>query len=268
MRLLQFKPRAEIPFDQPMKGYDESRQMAAASAAIRQLYDLERLVEMPIYPLSVAARYGRVPISTVADWVTGRDYPTKEGTKRSRPMIIPADGVGDYVSFTNLTEVHVLSAIRKVHRIPMKDVRACVEYLRNAYGDPHPLANPRMRISGVTLFLDEANQLVNLNKSGQLAIRGIMDASLRRIVHEGATPVTLFPWLADPSSKDAPQLIAIDPRIAFGKPHLVKSGTPTSAIHMRYHLGGELKARLAEDLGESVAAIDEALRLEQRQKAA
>jgi uncharacterized protein (DUF433 family) len=253
----------------PERAYHELSTAMKGTAAIRQLYDLDRLVEMPIYPLSVAARYGHVPVSTVEDWVTGRDYPTKAGgLKRSKPMIFPADGRGDFLSFTNLTEVHVLSAIRKVHRIPMKDVRACVEFLRNAYNDPHPLANPKMRTNGVTLFLDEATHLVNLGRSGQLAIRDIMDASLRRIVHEGATPVTLFPWLAGPTAKEAPQLIAIDPRIAFGKPHLVKSGTPTAAVYLRHHSGGESKSRLADDLGESAAAIDEALRLEQRPKAA
>lgn len=237
----------------------------ASQATLKALYKTATLVDQPIYPLGVVARYVRVPTITVRSWVVGRTYPTSTGKRLWEPLIEPADGVGDFLSFTNLTEIHVLSSLRRFHDIPMPKVRQAISDLRNVHGDRHPLANKRMRTDGMDLFLDEVRTLVKLDGTGQLAIRQVMVSYLKRIVHEGQHAVRLYPWIDEPDDA-APRLIAIDPRVAFGRPFLAGSGTPTAAVIDRFS-AGETIAELAEDLSETSEGIEQAINLEQRRAA-
>jgi uncharacterized protein (DUF433 family) len=238
---------------------------APKRSSLTDLYRTGRLIDQPIYALAHVARYVGVPTNTVRSWVVGREYQTSKGRRRWTPLIKPADGAGDFLSFTNLTEVHVLGALRRYHGIPMPKIRQAMADLRQHLDDPHPLANKRMKTDGRELFLDEVNKIIRLDGSGQLVFRDIFSIYLQRIVHEGQFAVRLYPWISEPS-KDAPKVVAIDPRIAFGRPFLTASGAPTAAVMDRFS-AGERISDLASDLGESPESIEQAVQLEQRRAA-
>ncbi|MEO7271583.1 MAG: hypothetical protein ABIX28_09040 [Vicinamibacterales bacterium] len=233
--------------------------------SLTALYRPADLVDEPIYALAQVARYARVPTNTVRSWVVGRSYRTSAGPQQWEPLIQPADKIGEFLSFTNLTEVHVLGALRRYHGVPMPAIRQAIRDLREHLGDKHPLANKKMRTLDGRLFLDEVTSLLRLDGSGQLVFRDVFADYLRRIVHLGNLAVRLHPWISEPAH-DSPELVAIDPRIAFGKPFLVKSGAPTAAVMDRFQAGETITA-LSVDLRESAFGIEQALQIEQRRAA-
>jgi uncharacterized protein (DUF433 family) len=241
---------------------------ASSRAALRELYKPADLVDRPIYPLAQVAQYTGIPAVTVRSWVAGRDYATSKGDRYWPHVIKPADDAkGDFLSFTNLVEVYVLGALRKLHQVPMPRIRQAIWDLSDKFGDRHPLANRKMRIDGSRhLYLDEIGTLLKLDGSGQLAMREVMEPHLRRIVHENQYAIRLFPWAYEKPDIDSPMPVAIDPRVAFGKPFLVKSGVPTAAVADRFD-AGELIAELAEDFKETPESIEQAVKLGQRRAA-
>jgi uncharacterized protein (DUF433 family) len=76
-------------------------------------------------------------------------------------------------------------------------------------------------------------------------------------------PIRLFPFSRRPDrSSEQPQVIAIDPRIAFGRPVVAKAGVRTDVIFDRFG-AGDSPTEVAGDYGVGESAIFEALRYEQ-----
>jgi hypothetical protein len=67
----------------------------------------------PAYTVAEAAHYVRMPEVTLRSWVSGRLYPVSGQQRRSSPVIHLDDPKGQYLSFINLVEAHVLGAIRR-----------------------------------------------------------------------------------------------------------------------------------------------------------
>jgi uncharacterized protein (DUF433 family) len=61
--------------------------------------------------------------------------------------------------------------------------------------------------------------------------------------------------------ENAPKLVAIDPRVSFGRPVIAGTSIPTAAPHERWKAGDTISA-LAEDYDRPIAEIEEALRYE------
>jgi hypothetical protein len=88
-----------------------------------------RPAELGRYSIPEAARYLRIPPATLRFWLVGRNYPTAEGTKAFKPLIRIADGRSRLLSFENLVEAHVLSALRGKHQVHVKDIRTAIRYV-------------------------------------------------------------------------------------------------------------------------------------------
>jgi uncharacterized protein (DUF433 family) len=71
----------------------------------------------------------------------------------------------------------------------------------------------------------------------------------------------------DVSAKAAPTTVAMDPRIAFGRPVLVGTSVPTAVLADRFKAGDTLRD-LADDYDTSPETIEEAIRCEFDQRAA
>ena len=166
-----------------------------------------------------------------------------------------------------MVEAHVLSGIRYQHRVPLGAVRRALEYLARESASPRPLAEEQFQTDGVNLFVERLGHLVNISADGQLAMREILRALLRRIERdERGFAIRLYPFsrrpkLAPPLVDDSPKLVVIDPRVAFGRPVLVGSGVTTSAIAERFDAGESIEA-LAADYGRPRDEIEEAVRCE------
>lgn len=216
---------------------------------------------LPSYSIPDAARYLLVPPATVRSWVAGRPYPMQSGVRRFSPVIAPADSKKLILSFVNLVEIHVLSAVRKEHNVRLLHVRSAIDYLKRHFASPHPLADQRLASDGVDLFVEKFGQLINISQSGQLGIREFLLAHLKRVEWDArGIPFRLYPFTRA-AVPEAPKTVMIDPLIAFGRPVLVGTGIPTTVIAERYKAGESIED-LAEDYGRSHQEIQEAIRCE------
>lgn len=224
---------------------------------------VQELREAPSYSLAEAARYLRIPIPTLRSWVVGRSYPTRGGAKRFTPLIkAPVIATGPKsLSFMNLVEIHMLDAIRRQHNISLPKVRIALDFLRNKFPSRHPLADQSFVTDGASLFVEKYGDLINITESGQLAIRALIEAHLRRVERDShGVPVKLYPFTRTRQS-DEPLVVVIDPEVAFGQPVLASTGIPTAIIADRLK-AGESVDELANDYGRSPEEIIDAIRCE------
>lgn len=217
--------------------------------------------ELPAYGIAEAAYYLRIPVATLRSWVRGGYYPPESGRSYFRPVIaLPEPELGS-LSFVNLVEAHVLDAIRRVYRIPLPNVRTAVHYVQKYFHSKHPLAEQKFETDGINLFISRFDRLISASESGQLTIRALIQAHLRRIEHDAAGLATrLYPFTRK-DDLDQPRIVVIDPLISFGRPTIAGTGITTSILAERYKAGDSMDA-LAEDYGCLRAQIEEAVRCE------
>ncbi len=222
--------------------------------------------EVPSYSAAEAARILDLPLSTVRNWSFGQSGKLHGGQRRRFPAVIPAaDARNRLLSFANLCELHVLSAIRREHRVSLPTVRNSLAYVRSKLGFDRPLLERDFLTNGVSLFVEHASELVDVSHDGQTALRGEFERALRRIERDRrGRPIRLFPFTRTRDADgEQPQVVAVDPTIAFGRPMLAKAGVKTEVIVGRFN-AGDKPAEMAADYGVSVDDIFEALRYERR----
>jgi uncharacterized protein (DUF433 family) len=192
------------------------------------------------------------------------------GQAAFRPVVRIARSEGPpLLTFVNLVEVHVLDALRRQHGISLPKVRRALKFLAKQFPQSlHPLAELDLSTDGFGVFVEEVGKLVDASSEGQLAMRRLLEAHLRRIDKDmRGIPIRLYPFtrkrpldLTAPDIEE-PRLIVIDPRVAFGKPVLAGTGIPTEIIAERYKAGESIH-ELAEDYDRSREEIEEAIRCE------
>ncbi|MEX2554099.1 MAG: DUF433 domain-containing protein [Actinomycetota bacterium] len=214
--------------------------------------------DVAAYTLADAARYVRLPRATLRSWVLGRQYHTAGGVGHFRPLIRPASGQPPLLSFRNLIEAHVLRSLRTDHGVSVKALRSSIAYAERELGIDRLLLRPELRTGAASVFLDRYGELIELSASGQLAMRLLFEEHLKRVEWDSTKfPVRLYPFLvAGAPSEERP--IAIDPRIAFGRPVVLRKGITTSAIAERIDAGetvGEVAADYELDQPEIEQAV-------------
>lgn len=223
--------------------------------------------ETPAYTPADAARYLRVPVDTLRHWLLGYPYETRSGKTFYKPLIKIAGRNPNLLSFINLVESHVLSAIRRKYRIPMPKIRTALNYLEREYRSSHPLVEYSFKTDGLDLFTEQFQKLEILSQDGQLAMREVLEQCLSRIEwDEKKLPFRYFPYTRDPNKPD-PRLVIIDPSISFGRPVILGTGIPTSIIAERFEAGEKIEM-LVEDYGRTQEEIEEAIRWQFQMQAA
>jgi uncharacterized protein (DUF433 family) len=223
--------------------------------------------EMPAYSIPVAAHYLQLPVSTLRAWIYGQPYTLKGGTRRrSKPLIHLPEKDAPSLSFANLAEAHVLSALRRQHDISMPHIRSALDFLTKQLGWKRPLIEQKFRTDGVGLFVERLGKLIDVSADGQIVIRRFVEAYLERLEWENLEVARLFPFTR---ARDihSPKSVVIDPRYSFGRPVLTRSHVATEVIFDRYQ-AGESMDELAEDYGCEKLDIEEAVRCESRHQAA
>ena len=216
--------------------------------------------EVPAYSLAEAAYYLGIPVATLRSWVLGRDYPVTDGTRRFAPILEIADRKHKRLSFINLVEAHVLTALRREHAIQLPKVRKAVAYLRNQLQSQHPLADQQFETDELDLFVQKYGQLINITRDGQLAMRNVLQSFLKRVKRDAqGAPVKLYLFVR--GAVEEPFAVVVDPAVSFGRPVLEGTGIPTEILAQRYKAGDSLEA-LADDYGRPKEEIEEAIRYE------
>lgn len=213
------------------------------------------------YGVSEAARYLNIPPSTLRSWISGVRYHSDRSNFEPVISVPPAEIV--QLSFVNLVEVHVLVALRRVHKVRLLDIRVALDTLEKQFPEqPHPLAFKSFATDGKDLFLKHIGQLINLSKRGQLEMEEVIDMYLHRIEYDTSGPVILYPFTRGSFQKyDQPKAVLLNPYISFGRPVLAGRGVPTELVFERFN-AGELIDTLAEDYGRKRWEIEEAIRYE------
>lgn len=213
---------------------------------------------VPAYMVAEAARYLRLPAVTLRTWVVGRQYPATEGGGRFDPLIQPASRQPTLLSFSNLIEAHVLRSLRTEHGVSVKALRKALVYAEKQLGIERLLLRSELRTDAGKIFLDRYGELIEISASGQIAMRHAFDDHLKRIEWNirPNLPARLYPFVS-PASSSEDRPIVIDPRIAFGRPVIVRAGVSTSAIAERID-AGETIENIAADYDLGLSEIEQA----------
>ena len=224
-------------------GYDSP--VGAKRRTLEQLYSGPQVLEVPVYSIFEASRYLRIPENTLRAWVAGRAYPLRSGTsRRSEPIIRLADPGHSRLSFNNLTEAHVLDALRRQYHVELPQIRRAVCYLREQFRSVHPLVHHQMLTDGKDLFVEAAGlkDMINASRHGQLAMRDLIATHLQRVEWDkNGFIARLYPFTRSRRTSDEetaqPRVVTMDPRVEFGRPILKSSAVPTAVIADRYKAG-------------------------------
>ena len=204
------------------------------------------LNDFPTYGISEAAFYLRLSYGLVRNW-----------TLKSGLLEVNAKGL---LSFNDLLELHVLKGLRRVHGLSLPRIRAALEQYQQEYATRHPLLDPRFETDGISLFLHQDGNYINMNRSKQLAIPAIVSTYMRRIVTGELGERHFFPFIVEESNAES-KSVQISPTIAFGKPVLAGTGISTEVVAGRF-LARDSVAELAEEYQVDQAKIEEAIRWE------
>jgi uncharacterized protein (DUF433 family) len=230
--------------------------------------NVKSVLSTPAYPFIEAAHYLNVPLSTLRAWCLGQGYREDGRTRRFQPLIRLDGKDRRALSFLNLVEAHVLTAIRRQHHVPLPKVRQALSYVSKKLNIQRPLAESEFQTDGMDLFLDKLGSLINVTQAGQTEMAEIIRDHLKRIDRDAkGVPVRLFLFTRKDDLGDQPSPVVIDPRIAFGRPVLAGRSVPTAVLADRFKAGDTLN-QLAEDYETSPQEIEEALRCELERKAA
>lgn len=218
--------------------------------------------DLPVYAVPEAAHYLRLPAAALRNWAAGVRYKTAAGSRTAPPLIITPTKQPRLLSFLNLVEAHVLSAMRRHHGLAMWRVRRAIDAVGRELGSKHPLADERFMTDGVDLFVQRVGRLINITDDEQVMIREAIEMNLERVEWDAATKLAsrFFPYVGTP---DDPKVVVIDPFVSFGRPVLLAAGVPTAELAERRIAGDSVEA-IADDFGLTPAQVEEALRYELR----
>jgi len=213
------------------------------------------IMEVPIYGISEAAQYLRVPLNTLRYWT--REEPS------ATPLIRLAGREPARLSFHNLLECHVISSMRAVYDVRLPKVRRALKALAGYVQHKHPLIEQAFQTDRRDLFIEHLGSVVNLSRrDDQILIPGVMELYLERIDRDPSGLFKLHPFVMERKPTE-PKLIQLNPAIGFGKPVITGTAISTAVIASRFN-ARESVPDLASEYGVDPKQIEEAIRWEQK----
>ena len=207
--------------------------------------------EIPLYSVAEAAGYLSIPASTLRSWVKGQRYRVRGKPRLFKPLL-KAHRTG-LLTFNDFVEAYVLASLTRQFALPMARVRLGLDWL----GGNRPLLTQLFQTDGVGLFVERSGKLVDAVKGGQVAIREVLEDSLRRVDRDRAgQPSRVYPWIVDPGER---KVVSIDPRRAFGRPTIAARGLTVEVIADRFKAGDSIDL-LTKDYDLSKDQVEVALR--------
>ena len=240
---------------------NEVPRVASLKFPVENLLAMEDAREIPAYNIALAAQYLHLPTSTLRDWVQGGVYRVAAGTKRFAPLINLPNPKVQLLSFYNLAEAHVLSALRRVHNVKMPAIRKALDYVTERFHWERPLIQQEFKVAGASLFVERLDHVfVDAGTSGKQVMLDFIREYMTRLEWEDKLAVKFYPFTRKEFS-NSPKLILIDARLSFGRPVIISNRVPTAIIAERYKAGDSTK-HLARDYACPIEEIEEAVRCE------
>jgi uncharacterized protein (DUF433 family) len=202
------------------------------------------VLDREMYTEAAAARLLGVAQGTLNYWLEGGE---RRG-KVYRPVIrVEPRGDRAAVTWAEFIEAGLLREYRRTHNVPMGELRAFIDVVRERYGMPYPLADLRPFVSGREL-LSRAQEDSGLAAEfclvaevrGQYVLTSPADSFVRRVTWEGETAAEWRPH-ADPLSP-----VRMNPDVRFGRPAV--HGISTEAL-WEHEQAGENVEEISEEFG-------------------
>lgn len=221
------------------------------------------VLDREMFSEAEAARLLRLSQSTLNYWLEG-------GTRRGmtyRPVIRPEPrGERAPVTWAEFVEAGLLRMYRRDRNVPMAELRAFIDQLRDRYGIPYPLADRRPFVIDRQL-VHEAQDAAGLDADfclvaevrGQFGLTAPSDEYFKRVTWEDDIAVGWRPH-DDPNSP-----VRMAPEVRFGKPAI--GGISTEVI-WEHAAGGEDEHEIADAFDLDVSDVRWALAYEMPLRAA
>lgn len=200
------------------------------------------VLEREMFTEAEAARLLRVPQRTLNYWLEGGTY--RNTTYRPVIRVEPRGGHAA-VTWAEFVEAGLLREYRQTHRVPMAELRAFIERMRQEFSIPYPLASERPYVSGRDLVA-EAQDAAGLDAGlclvavvrGQYVLTPAADSFYRRVTWEGNVAAAWRPH-DDPQSP-----VLMEPGMRAGRPAV--KGISTEAL-WEHEQAGEAVSDIAAD---------------------
>jgi uncharacterized protein (DUF433 family) len=227
-----------------------------------QTDDVVSVLEREVFAEAEAARLLRVAQSTLHYWLEG-------GERRGRsykPVLRAEPRGGRAVTWAEFVEAGLLREYRRTHRVPMVELRAFIDLLREQFGVPYPLADRRPYVAGKKLVL-QAQLAAGLDPEyclvvavgNQLLLTPPSAAFVERVTWDGDVAAG---WRPDPNPGSPVRIL---PDVRFGRPSI--KGISTEAIWEQDEAGVDVE-EIADVYRLDVADVRWALGYENSQRAA
>lgn len=220
------------------------------------------VLEREVFSEAEAARLLRVAQSTLHYWLEG-------GERRGRnykPVLRTEPRGARAVTWAEFVEAGLLREYRRTHRVPMVELRAFIDLLRERFGVPYPLADRRPFVAGKKLVLEaqaeaglDAEYCLVAVVGSQLLLTPPSAAFVERVTWDGDIAAG---WRPDPDRRSP---VRISPDVRFGRPAI--KGISTETIWEQDEAGVEVE-EIAEVYQLEVADVRWALAYENSQRAA
>jgi uncharacterized protein (DUF433 family) len=214
------------------------------------------VLQREMFSEAEAARLLRVAQSTLHYWLEGGD---RRG-KTYEPVIRVEPRGARSVTWAEFIEAGLLRQYRRQHNVPMAELRAFIDVMRERYSIPYPLAHERPFVADRQL-LREAQDLSGLaaeyclvaEARGQLLLTPPAESFVQRVEWSDDIAVAWRPH-DDPRSP-----VRMDPRLRFGRPSIKGISTEILGEHID---AGEDLDETADSFGLAVDDVRWALAYE------
>lgn len=220
------------------------------------------ILEREMYTEAAAARFLRVAPATLHYWLEGRT----RGSKTYKPVIREEPTGTNRVTWAEFVEAGLLRQYRRIHNIPMVELRSFIDSLRQRLAVPYPLAHARPYVSGQKLVIQaqadaglDADFALVAEVGGQYILTAPAQAFYERVTWDVDVAAQ---WRPD-DNQDSP--VIIDPDVRFGSPSV---GGVSTEILREQDLAGEEETDLAETFDLSISQVRWALAYEMTREAA
>ncbi|SCL17563.1 DUF433 domain-containing protein [Micromonospora inyonensis] len=220
------------------------------------------VLEREVFSEAEAARLLRLAQSTLHYWLEGDE---RKG-RRHKPVLRTEPRGGRSVTWAEFVEAGLLREYRRTHRVPMVELRAFIDLLREQFGVPYPLADRRPYVAGKKLVL-EAQAEAGLDPEyclvaavgNQLLLTPPSAAFVERVTWDGDIAAG---WRPDPNPQSPVRIL---PDVRFGRPSI--KGISTEVLWEQDEAGLDVE-EIAETYQLDVPDVRWALAYENSQRAA
>lgn len=225
------------------------------------------VLDTPLYTVAEAARLLRVPPSTLVWWLEGRGH---RGAGQSYPPVIRPEPTGSsHVTWGEYVEAGYLREYRRRHRVPLQQLRAVIDALRQEFGVPYPLAHFKPFVGPgrrLVLAIEERLEIpaelrMVTTVQGRQLLTPPADSFLERVEFAQDDPQ----WARRVYPAGKASSVVIDPEFNFGAPTV--NGISTEVLAELVD-AGEPMEEVAQDYGLALPQLRQALAYEWVQAAA